>query len=141
MQHLFVYGSLIFPGILKGLTGKYFKSEKAILKGFKRCVIHGYDYPAVIPYLNSNVEGQLVFDIDKRSMEILSFFEGTDYEQIEVEVFINNEKEKALLFVWKGDLEYLGEQDWNKKIFEQNSLSHYIGKIIPETVKEFNLIK
>ena len=141
MQHIFVYGTLIFPEIREGLTGKSFKAENAILKGFKRCIIHGCDYPAIIPSPHSMVEGQLVFDIDKRSIKILSFFEGTDYELIEVEVFFRNEKERASLFIWKNDLEYLGDQDWDEKIFEQNSLSHYTNKIIPETVKEFSLIK
>jgi gamma-glutamylcyclotransferase (GGCT)/AIG2-like uncharacterized protein YtfP len=138
MQHLFVYGTLLLPEILKGLTGKSFKTEKAILNGFKRCGIYGCDYPALIPAPDSSVEGQLVFNVDEKSMEILSFYEGTDYEQIEVEVFIQNQQEKATLFVWKSDLEYLGDQDWDKKKFEQNSLSLYLNKIIPETVKEFN---
>ncbi|MDB4582809.1 gamma-glutamylcyclotransferase [Draconibacterium sp.] len=138
MQHLFVYGTLLLPEIRKGLTGKSFKTEKAILNGFKRCGIYGCDYPALIPAPDSNVQGQLVFDIDKKSMEILSLFEGIDYELIEVEVFIRNKKEKATLFVWKSDLEYLGDQDWDKNIFEQHSLSFYLNKIIPETLKEFN---
>lgn len=139
MENLFVYGSLLFNEIIKGLTGKTFRSERVILSGFKRISVIDSDYPALVKDKNSEVEGRVLFDVDKRSLDIISFFEGEEYAQTMVNLKPANLK--ALAFTWKANLNYTQNTEWDAKIFETESLPFYISEIIPETVEAFKKMK
>ena len=76
MANLFVYGTLCFPEIVEKLTGKSFQTENAVLKGYERKRIRNADYPAIIKNENIEVEGLLLWNVDKRSLKIVSFYEG-----------------------------------------------------------------
>ena len=137
MQHLFVYGSLLFPEIVKGLTGRTFRSIPAILPGYKRYSVEGADYPAIVKKNDARVEGKLLFDVDSKSLEIITFYEGDDYLKIPVEVNINEEKTAAHTFLWKFGLEYLSGRNWSKERFGKESLDFYLNEIIPQTKRAF----
>jgi gamma-glutamylcyclotransferase (GGCT)/AIG2-like uncharacterized protein YtfP len=141
MHYIFVYGTLLFPEIVFGLCGREFTTQKAILKGFKRYLVNGHDYPAVISDDVSDVEGKLLFDVDEESMKILTFFEGDNYAIKEVFVHAGIKSVKALVFAWNGLLCNLGESDWDIDRFEQKSLRYYAEKVIPETVREFKQLR
>ena len=47
MTDLFVYGTLMNPENVKRITGCIFVSEKALIKGYKRFCVKGFDYPAI----------------------------------------------------------------------------------------------
>ena len=138
MANLFVYGTLCFPEIVEKLTGKSFRSAKAILKGFQRRSVKNADYPAIIVNSNSEVEGILLHDVDELSMKILSFYEGEDYWCEVVDVQIETDFIKANVFVWNSAINGLEEYDWNQEEFVLNSLQIYIEKIAPATFGEFN---
>ena len=137
MQHLFVYGTLMFPAILKGLTGKDFRSEKAILHGFKRTRVTNCDFPAVFPEQNYNVQGLVVFDVDEKSMQVLSFFEGDQYLKTNQQVYTTCKKYEAIVFVWNDSLNLPGTTDWSMEEFKIESLGNYVTNIVPATVSEF----
>ena len=137
MPHLFIYGTLLFPEILEGLTGISPVTKPAELQGYRRFKLIGCDYPAIIPDPNSSVEGKLVINVDQQSMDIITFFEGEDYQKSNVLIRAGNEEIPATAFTWIGDFDRLKPEDWNKKQFEQYSLPYYAAKIIPEAIKAF----
>jgi len=137
MPHLFVYGTLLFPEILEGLTGISPVTKPAKLQEYKRCCVKGCDYPAVLPEKNSVVEGKLVINVDHHFMDIITFFEGEDYQKTKVFIQAGNKEIPATVFTWNGDFHRLEMKDWNKKQFEQYSLKYYAARIIPETIKAF----
>ena len=137
MATLFVYGTLCFPEIVAKLTGKSFQSEPAVLKGFQRMMVKNADYPAIIKNINSEVDGILLSGVDNRSMQIISFYEGAEYRCEEHEVFLQNDKIKANVFIWDSSIELL-EGDWNAHEFLGSSFNLYLEKIIPETILEFS---
>ena len=137
MQHLFVYGSLLFPELTEKLTGKTFKSVVAILSGFKRFALKGCDYPAIIPKNSSDVEGLLLLNVDEESMKILTFFEGGEYKKQDVVVTSEKKKYTATAFVWAKSELYPEDFDWDLNTFRKASLQFYLEKVVPETVKEF----
>ncbi len=137
MSHVFVYGTLLFPEILNGLTGRTFPETEATLPGFKRMRVKYGDYPAVIQAEGGQVHGKLIPNVDARSLEMLRFYEGDDYECIEAFVHLENKKVKALVFVWNNNRDLLTEPDWSIKKFKNNFLSDYIRYVVPETVAEF----
>lgn len=138
MQNLFVYGSLQFAKITKGLTGKSFKTARAILVGYKRYSVFDTDYPAIIKDESSEVSGKVLFDVDDESLHIISFFEGDEYEIAASFATVQNKKIPVLLFVWKGDKSILVADEWSKTMFKEESLTFYTKHIIPETVHSYN---
>jgi gamma-glutamylcyclotransferase (GGCT)/AIG2-like uncharacterized protein YtfP len=137
MQHIFVYGSLLFTEIVTGLTGKSFETKNAVLSDFRRCAVAGCDYPAIIPEKGRNVKGALLMNIDKKSIDIISFYEGDEYELLEVELFQNKEKITAGTFVWKGETSVLLSKEWDLEQFNLESKQFYIKKIVPATINSF----
>jgi gamma-glutamylcyclotransferase (GGCT)/AIG2-like uncharacterized protein YtfP len=141
MQHLFVYGSLLFNTIIEGLTGKTFRTKDANLTGFKRHSLTDADYPAIVKNKSSEVAGKILFDVDKESLEILTFFEGADYQKQLATITLDDKTIEVLTFVWIGDPEMLNKEEWDKEKFAQESLSFYCIHIIPETLREFKTKK
>ena len=82
MQHVFVYGTLLFPEVVKGLTGYSFQTIEATLNGYHRCTVKNSDYPAIVKKPGSQVDGKILLNLDNRSYEILRFFEGDEYHRI-----------------------------------------------------------
>ncbi len=137
MPHVFVYGTLLFPEILHGLTGRTFNDAKATLQGYKRLRVKFGDYPAIVKAEEANISGKIILNVDSRSLEILRFYEGDDYECIEAAVELDNQKLTALVFIWNNDRDLLTESDWNPDNFKNNFLTDYIRYVVPETVAEF----
>ncbi len=137
MQHVFVYGTLLFPEILEGLTGRSFLTHNAELKNYKRMQVAEGDYPGVVEANGECVKGKLILNVDARSVEVLRFYEGDDYDCKILEITIDSKLVKASVFVWKQDVKQLSESDWNIDHFKQNFLNDYLKYVIPDTVAEF----
>lgn len=137
MQHVFVYGTLLFPEILKGLTGRTFLTRNAELKNYKRMQVSGADYPAIVKAEGEGVKGKLLLNVDARSAELLRFYEGDDYCCQKLEVTIGLKPLKASVFVWKDSTSLLSDTDWNIDHFRQNFLNDYLKYVVPDTVLEF----
>jgi len=138
MEHLFVYGSLLFPELVTALTGKSFFYSPFILNGFKRYRVRGCDYPAIVEETESKAEGLLIENVDKNSMEILTFFEGEEYQKQQITVFNSVKKEiTAATFVWIADKNLLENREWSAIEFKRKLLDYYLNEIVPETLVAF----
>ncbi len=140
MQHVFVYGTLLFPEILAGLTGRTFSMQKAELFNFKRLRVADGDYPAIIAAEGESVLGKLVLNVDARSMELLRFYEGDDYDCSKLEVNLKKQSVAASVFTWNKERDLLTGPDWNINNFEEHFLQDYIRYVVPETVAEFTKV-
>jgi len=139
MQQVFVYGSLIFSELVKALTGTTFSTKGGILPDFKCFAVNGADYPAVVFHKGSSVKGKILLNVDDRSLEILRFYEGDEYECITASIHTENETTKALVFVWKGANARLNGS-WNENRFKVTSLETYISEVAPATRTEFDIL-
>ena len=138
MQNIFVYGTLLSPVILEKLTGKSFKTSEAVLFGYKRYCVKNSDYPAIIQQEGSKTTGLVVENVDDSKLEVLSFYEGVEYEKKLVTVNWNGKSADALTFVWANGSEFLEVEDWDFNRFKKNYLKHYLLDVIPETLESFN---
>ena len=141
MEHLFVYGSLLFPELVTALTGKSFGYISAGLNGFKRCRVKGCDYPAIIEESGAIVKGYIIENVDKKSMQILTFFEGEEYEKKQNSISLLNTIINTALFVWVGDRELLENRDWDADEFKKKSLEYYLNDVAPEVLAAFHTFK
>ena len=137
MKNLFVYGSLLFPEIVNELTGSNFQSKPAILKDYTRVLVHGADYPAIIKEKKTEVEGMILFNVDSAALNIISFYEGGDYDKVLVTVNENGYKIPALTFVWRSEIDYLSDESWSMEHFKKESLDYYLKEIVPLTLKTY----
>ncbi|WP_347839651.1 gamma-glutamylcyclotransferase family protein [uncultured Draconibacterium sp.] len=138
MANLFVYGSLLFSEIAEQLCGQKIKTANAALKGYARFALKGADYPAMIKKQNSLVYGKVLLNLTPEAVELLTFYEGNEYEIRPLRVELANEKKiNAFGFLWTGGDEYLEAFDWDKKHFELESLQFYVDDVIPSTLDTY----
>jgi gamma-glutamylcyclotransferase (GGCT)/AIG2-like uncharacterized protein YtfP len=139
MSNVFVYGTLQSPEIVKKLTGKSFKSTPAVLERYKRYCVKDCDYPAIIQQNDAQTTGLILENVDDLSLDIISFYEGDEYEKRQVTVQTGDSPEIALAFVWAKGFELLEDADWDLVQFEKTSLKYYFDIVVPETLEEFYL--
>ncbi|TNF45140.1 MAG: gamma-glutamylcyclotransferase [Bacteroidetes bacterium] len=137
MSNVFVYGTLQSPKIVKKLTGKSFQTLPAVLPGYKRYCVKDCDYPAVIQQNDAETTGLVLENVDDLSLEIISFYEGDEYEKRQVTLLTGDSPEIALAFVWAKGFEFLEDAEWDLVRFEETRLKHYIDIVVPETLEEF----
>ncbi len=135
MQNIFVYGTLQSTEIVKKLTGKSFKNAPAVLPGYKRYFVKDCDYPALIQQNDTETTGLVLENVDDLSLDIISFYEGDEYEKRQVQVFTDGKSEKALTFVWAKEIDLLLDSEWDFHRFEKESLEHYLTVVIPEILE------
>lgn len=142
-QNLFVYGTLIFPEILKKLTGEEINGVPAILENYKRYAIYDGDmarsYPAVIKENNERVEGILLLGIKQSVIDIIDFFEGNEFERSIVPVKAADNIYFASVYVWKESQHFKLKSDWDIEHFKKKYLRIYLNKVIPGTLDEYNI--
>lgn len=137
MHKLFVYGSLQSPEIVEKLTGKSFKAKPAVLTGYKRYCVKDCDYPAVIQQNDAETTGFILENVDELSLDIISFYEGDEYEEKTLTAIFGEKEQKVRVFIWKAGIQYLENQEWDFRRFKELFLEYYLETIIPETLKAF----
>ncbi len=58
-MNIFAYGTLMIPSVMYAVTGRHFRSQKAILKDYARFTVKGESYPGIIPVMNAITEGKI----------------------------------------------------------------------------------
>ncbi len=137
MQNIFVYGTLQLPGIVEKLTGKLVSTIHAVLPGFQCYCVKDSDYPAIVEKENAETKGLLLENTDDKSLEIIAFYEGEEYEIQKVTVFADGQPLEAITFVWKNEKSLLEDKEWDSNQFKKESLELYLSVVIPETLEGF----
>ncbi len=143
MINLFVYGTLMFPEVVKALTDKEFLAKEASLKRYSRYRANGPEgldpYPAIIEEKNGIVNGKILFDVDPRSLKIFDFFEMFEdhrYRKIKVVVDVDGKQTEAFVYVWtEENRKYLTDL-WDPERFRKDGLKNFL-KTIPEVLAAY----
>jgi gamma-glutamylcyclotransferase (GGCT)/AIG2-like uncharacterized protein YtfP len=84
--HLFVYGTLSFPEVMRAVTGRRFESRAAVLRGYRRRMLQGRVYPGIRPAPADSTDGLVYLSLDPAALACLDDFEGEEYERRRVAV-------------------------------------------------------
>ena len=138
--NIFVYGTLMFPEVVKDITGKSFAIEDAVLHGYIRLEkLPKWNFmsgPAIIQRENTSVEGKVLIAVDDKSLEIFDFFEGSEYVRRHVTVLVGNNGMEVMVYFASEELKHRLGEVWDPKIYKETSLEIHRRNIIPEFLKE-----
>jgi gamma-glutamylcyclotransferase (GGCT)/AIG2-like uncharacterized protein YtfP len=123
-MNIFTYGSLMFPSVMKAVTGREFPSRKARLKSHARFKVIGESYPGLTPLKGAVTEGVLYIGVDVLSVRRLDEFEGEFYERKEISAdALDGESLIAHAYVIKAQYrDRLSSAPWDPVHFEKNDL-------------------
>jgi len=127
-MNIFAYGTLMIPSVMHAVTGRHFRSQKAILRNYARFTVKGESYPGIIPITDAITEGIVYFDVDELSLEQLDTFEGDLYERTRIRVETEaKEMQNAETYVTKSKyLGYLSLKGWDVKAFIKKDLEMFL---------------
>lgn len=90
MNALFAYGTLICSDIMKDVSGLDVRGEPAKLEDFRRGLVRGEVFPAILPAPGHCVQGVVYQPITKSAWSRLDDFEGDIYERQAVNVRLSD---------------------------------------------------
>jgi hypothetical protein len=95
----------------------------AVLWGYGRRIVHGKDYPALLPGEDGDYVHRLLFVL--RNMDDhrgLNNFEGEQYLATTVEVHCSDEIMVTTTHVWGGNRDEVSDAPWELEEFERHRL-------------------
>jgi len=127
-MNIFTYGSLMFPSVMKAVTGREFSSETARVRNHARFKVKGESYPGLTLLEGAVTEGVLYRDVDALSVRRLDDFEGELYERTEIPAHtLEGESLTAQTYVIKAQYrDRLSSEEWDPEHFEKADLSEFI---------------
>ena len=136
---MFAYGILMYPDLLRALTGRCFVTEPAVLPDFQRYSLVKNGWPkiaVIVPEPGASVSGVLLRDMDARSAGLLDDFEEIDiglYTRCKVTVEIENDRACPADSYVAGPetVGFLGEI-WDPVEFCERHYHQYRDRIIPQ---------
>ena len=128
---IFVYGSLLFDEVIQAVTGKIFRSQKALLDGYRRYMVMDGSlprgYPGIVKQPGYTVLGKLLLQVDDQSQALLDIFEGKEYTRAIVDVLIDGKTIPAQSYIYNFP-ENL-DRYWTPQKFQEKHLSDFISRI------------
>ena len=127
-MNIFTYGSLMFPSVMKAITGLEFPAKKARVKNYARFKVKGESYPGLTPLKGAVTEGVLYIGVDVLSVRRLDDFEGEFYERGEVAAdTLDGESLIVHAYVIKAQYrDRLSSEPWDPERFEANDLRGFM---------------
>ena len=115
-MRFFFYGTLMERELLQRVLQRPLLSRSlmaARLTGWRRCAVHGHDFPAVLRCRGSAVDGVVLDHVSSTDREKLIAYEGEGYTTARaVAELANGQRRPVLLFVPKPGFYTLSNTDW-----------------------------
>lgn len=129
---LFVYGTLMLPEIMYAVSGYHGPGEHAILHRYRRRLVAGEVYPAIVEATGETVDGLVYRGLDGRQLARLDRFEGEMYRRLRVEVLVGAAAMQVQVYVLEPQFRHrLTDRPWSLEDFAERGLrrfcEHYQG--------------
>ena len=117
---LFVYGTLLFPEILRALIGRVPHSTGAQAAGWRAAALRGRRYPGLVPG-TALARGRLISGLSDAERRIIHEFEDGGYELRDLTI---TDGRRAAAYVWTGG--DVLPADWDAAAFAATDLARYV---------------
>ena len=126
-QNVFVYGTLMYPDVLKVLLNRVPTNSTAAIHGFRRYSIKGQVFPGVIQSTpESQVQGVLLKGLTPEDMVVFDEFEGDEYRKVAVTPQLpDGSTEEASVYIWQDSLRSYLYGEWDPEAFAATHLESY----------------
>lgn len=110
------------------VAGRRFAAQPAALAGFRRRLVRGAVYPAVVPAAGERIEGVLWAGLDRAALARIDRFEGSLYERPELSVELaQGERCAAYVYVLRPEqLALATDAPWDETEFRARHLHDYL---------------
>jgi gamma-glutamylcyclotransferase (GGCT)/AIG2-like uncharacterized protein YtfP len=127
-MNIFTYGSLMFPSVMRAVTGRTFPTKKARLKDYARFKVIGESYPGLTPLKGAVTEGFLHLGVDALSVKRLDDFEGEFYKRTQILAdALDGGSLSAHAYVIKARYrDRLSSEEWDPERFEEYDLREFM---------------
>ena len=119
----FAYGSLMFPEVLRAVTGCRAVGLDATLDGFGRFLVARATYPGIIPEPSAYVPGKLYSGLGAAAFRVLDRFEGEYYRRTTVHI---SGAEAETYVIHPRFQRTLTRQPWNVEAFRRHHLRNFL---------------
>ena len=119
---LFVYGSLLFPEVMRTLIGRDPERTPAAIKGWSIVAIPGKLYPGLVPDDGLVAAGHLITDLAEHEWRVLDAFESDFYELRSV---MTQDQTTAWVYALNDGGDGFSDP-WDSTKFAQDSLEQYL---------------
>ena len=110
-REIFVYGTLLWPAVLEVLLRRLPEARPAVINGFARKRVCGQTYPALVKanveipcpsgrVAESPVVTGLLLTVKPSEIAMLDWYEGEEYEMLEVEALAPDPPPESSPFSW-----------------------------------------
>mgnify|MGYP001826716805 CR=1 FL=1 len=124
---LFVYGTLMVPRVMQSVCGSTQKGVEAVLPNYRRRLVHGEVYPAIVPQRGEQVSGLLYRNLSDQEFNRLDIFEGSMYQRCRVEVVANGQPTVAQAYVLRPAFRRkLSDVPWSLEYFEVDGIEQFV---------------
>lgn len=139
LRDFFVYGTLMYPEVVHGLTGLALKGEVARLTNYQRYAVRPPGRPGRGPMIFAEaqgmVEGRLLREVPAAARELIDRFEaaGVGYERRQVLVSLEQSAEPIPAWAYVG-VDALRQHrcgPWRPDEFEAKDLAWYLEERLP----------
>ena len=130
MTNLFTYGSLMFAPVWDSLVGSHYRSEPAVLGGYRRFAVKGEDYPVIKPDpTHSCVEGVVYYDVSADDVARLDEFEGEYYLRKVVHVIAGGRRVPAEVYSLRPQYYTIAlPQPWDPDKFSHGGIHRFMAQ-------------
>ncbi len=124
---LFVYGTLMVPSVMHAVCGYAGSGVEAVLPGFRRRLVRGEVYPAILPWKGESVAGLLYLSVSHTQLLRLDEFEGDLYRREAVDVMLANQPVTAQTYViCAASSDLLSDRPWKAQTFVRQGLDQFM---------------
>ncbi len=125
---LFSYGTLMFPQVIRAVTGALYPRREALLYGYARYRLRGEVYPGIVAQTGGEVPGCVWFGIGAAALQLIDAYEGEDYERRLLEVDGGPGMHlRAWVYVMPpASRDRLEAGDWDRDQFERRHLAGWL---------------
>jgi gamma-glutamylcyclotransferase (GGCT)/AIG2-like uncharacterized protein YtfP len=121
---LFVYGTLMFPEVLRALLGRVPESVPAAVAGWRAARLPGHVYPVLVPAGAGTARGLLLTGLTAAEWRVLDEYEGPMYDLRPVAL---TDGRRGWAYVG-ADPAAASAEDWDADRFAAEHLSAYLGQ-------------
>lgn len=117
---LFVYGTLTFPDVQRGLLGRVPQSAARTATGWRAAALRDRTYPGLVAG-EGTVDGLVLLDLRPDEWQVIDAFEDDSYE---LEAVRFDDGNHARAYVWSEPDAVLPD-DWDRRLFASRHLPDF----------------